>query len=378
MSLPTTPFGDIADFRNGLNYNRQNFGTGLKVISVADFGDRRVPDYSSLGQINPEGVATDEDLLTDGDLLFVRSNGNRALVGRVLYLEAPPVGVGFSGFCIRARVHPAVANPKFCAYFFRSKVARDALSSGGTGASIQSISQGALKSVLIPLPSLEIQRQTVAVLQAYDDLIENNQRRIKLLEEAARRLYREWFVALRFPGHERVKVVDGVPQGWERVALEDLAKLNYGKALKDSVRKPGNIPVYGSSGIVGTHDSALVDGQAIIVGRKGNVGSVFLSGGPFFPIDTVYYVSPEQTSLYLFLLLQTLNFISSDSAVPGLNRSYAYSLPVLNPASDVLGNFEKVVQPFFQQIGVLSQSNVAAKQARDALLPRLMSGALAV
>ena len=165
-------------------------------------------------------------------------------------------------------------------------------------------------------------------------MIENNQRRIKLLEEAARRLYREWFVALRFPGHERVKVVDGVPQGWGRVTLEDLATLNYGKALKESERTPGQVPVYGSSGIVGSHMSALVNGRAIIVGRKGNVGSVFLSHVPFFPIDTVYYVTPEQTSCYLFGLLRSMHFISSDSAVPGLNRGYAYSLLALRPPSD--------------------------------------------
>lgn len=267
----------------------------------------------------------------------------------------------------------------YLCYLLLTPDMRGALLGKSGGATVHHLNMKDIRALSIPpLPALDVQRRCAGVLRAYDDLIENNQRRIKLLEEAARRLYREWFVALRFPGHERVDVVDGVPQGWERVTLEDLATLNYGKALKDSVRKPGNIPVYGSSGIVGTHNSALVDGPAIIVGRKGNVGSVFLSSGPFFAIDTVYYVSPEQTSLYLFLLLQTLNFISSDSAVPGLNRSYAYSLPVLNPASDVLGNFEEIVQPFFQQISVLSQSNVAAKQARNALLPRLMSGALAV
>lgn len=247
----------------------------------------------------------------------------------------------------------------------------------GAGA-VPGINRNVLHKLTVRVPDRDVQRRIIDALSAYDDLIENNQRRIKLLEEAARRLYREWFVALRFPGHERVEVVDGVPQGWERVTLGQLATLNYGKALKDSVRMPGNVPVYGSSGIVGLHNIALVDGQAIIVGRKGNVGSVFLSDGPFFAIDTVYYIAPEQTSFYLFSLLQTLNFISSDSAVPGLNRSYAYSLPVLNPASDVLEIFEKTVRPFFAQIKVLERSNTALKQARDALLPRLMSGALAV
>jgi type I restriction enzyme S subunit len=157
-----------------------------------------------------------------------------------------------------------------------------------------------------------------------------------------------------------------------------MSTLNYGKALKESERTPGEVPVYGSSGIVGAHNSPLVNGQGIILGRKGNVGSVFLSDGPFFAIDTVYFITPEQTSYFLFLLLQTLPFMSSDSAVPGLNRSYANSLPILKPRAELLTIFENAVKPMFAQISTLGRQNAVAKQARDALLPRLMSGALAV
>ncbi|MBK8016681.1 MAG: restriction endonuclease subunit S [Betaproteobacteria bacterium] len=96
--------------------------------------------------------------------------------------------------------------------------------------------------------------------------------------------------------------------------LGDVAPLNYGKALKATDRKEGKVPVYGSSGIVGTHSTALAECGAIVVGRKGNVGSLFFSPVPCFPIDTVFYILPEQASYRLFLALHQLNFISSDAA----------------------------------------------------------------
>ena len=198
-----------------------------------------------------------------------------------------------------------------------------------------------------------------SVLSAYDDLIENNRRRIQLLEQAARLLYKEWFVHLRFPGHEHVKIKDGVPEGWERKPLGEIAPLNYGKSLKTDNRLPGRVPVYGSSGIVGTHNQAMVNGPTIIVGRKGNVGSVYWSSKDCFPIDTV-------------------PFISTDVAVPGLNRDFAHSRQILTPSSSYHRLFENTVGPFHQQIAILRRQNAKLERALDLLLPRLVSGEVVV
>lgn len=215
-------------------------------------------------------------------------------------------------------------------------------------------------------------------MACYDDLIATNQRRIALLEQAARLLYREWFVHLRFPGHESVTVSDGVPEGWCPIPLGSIATLNYGKALKAGDRKDGDVPVYGSSGIVGAHNQALVPAGAIVVGRKGNVGSLYLSQVPCYPIDTVFYIAPEQVSLWLFLALHQLNFISSDAAVPGLNRNYAHALPLLLPTDAVRDSFQQVVAPMYEQINLLFKQNEHTARARDLLLPKLMSGQLDV
>ncbi len=199
-----------------------------------------------------------------------------------------------------------------------------------------------------------------------------------LLEESARLLYREWFVRLRFPGHEHTRIVDGVPEGWEQLPIESILTLNYGKALKQEQRVEGTIPVYGSSGVVGYHNSSLVDGPGIIVGRKGNVGSVFWSDTPFWPIDTVYFISPEESNLFLYHCLKGVPFQSSDVAVPGLNRNYAHGMKILLPDIRIRKVFEESVAPMFDQIQKLRTMTQKLRQARDLLLPRLMSGEIAV
>ncbi|MFG1487664.1 restriction endonuclease subunit S, partial [Oceanospirillum sp. HFRX-1_2] len=195
---------------------------------------------------------------------------------------------------------------------------------------------------------------------------------------SARLLYQEWFVHLRFPGHEQVKITDGVPEGWEKKPLKQIATLNYGKALKADVRVPGPFPVYGSSGEVGSHEKALVKGPGIVVGRKGNVGSAYWVNTDFYPIDTVYFISAEESSLFLYHALQNVQFINTDVAVPGLNRDMAYSREILVPDDKNYQRFLSEVVPIQEQINKLQDYNIKLAQARDLLLPKLMSGELTV
>jgi len=267
---------------------------------------------------------------------------------------------------------------KFYMYYLMSPEGRAELFTRTGGAVQQVINLADLKTIAVPLPSLSEQTAISSILSAYDDLIENNRRRMALLEDSARLLYREWFVRLRFPGYEHTRVVDGVPQGWARKTLGESVTLNYGKALKAEIRVEGEYPVYGSSGIVGSHEKPLVKGPAIILGRKGNVGSVFWSSKSFFPIDTVYFIDPESSSLYLYYALKNMHFISTDVAVPGLNRNFAYSRPLLHPPATLLRTFLETVTPIHGQLDKLDETNRKLRAARDLLLPRLMSGELAV
>jgi len=235
-----------------------------------------------------------------------------------------------------------------------------------------------LASYPVPLPPLPIQRKIAAIFSTYDDLIENNERRIKILEDIAQNLYREWFVNFRFPGHTRVKMVASplgkIPQGWEVCKLGDRLELLYGKSLKASTRAQGNVPVYGSSGIIGLHDQALVQGPGIIVGRKGNVGSIHWSFRDFYPIDTVFYVATVLNLHYLYYSLLHQTFTNSDAAVPGLNRAIALSKTLLVPHAELLETFGVTVTPLFNLKDVLNRKNSSLRQTRDLLLPKLISG----
>ncbi len=246
------------------------------------------------------------------------------------------------------------------------------------GAAQPLVTQTVLKQVEAFCPPLPTQRKIAAILSAYDDLIENNLRRIKILEEMAQNLYREWFVKFRFPGHEQARFVDSplgrIPEGWEGKKLGEILELKYGKALKQENRQGGNVPVYGSSGIVGYHNVHLVNGPGIVIGRKGNVGSVYWSEKSFYPIDTAYFVSSEMPLRFLFYDLQTKNFLNNDAAVPGLNRNQAHSLETVIPPEDILRRFCCFADDFEQQAALLRIKNTTLRRTRDMLLPRLISG----
>lgn len=251
------------------------------------------------------------------------------------------------------------------------------------GAAQPLITQTIIKQIKAKLPeAIEHQRKISSILSAYDDLIENNTRRIKILEEMAQAIYKEWFVNFRFPGHEKVKFVESelgkIPEGWEVKKLEEILELKYGKGLKKDKRSKGKYPVFGSGGIVDNHISYLVEGPGIIVGRKGNVGSVFLSINNFFPIDTVFYVNSKLSPYYNYYLLKAQSFINTDAAVPGLNRAAALSKKIVFPTIHLIEKFADYLQEFYLEIDLLEIKNSNLRKTRDLLLPKLMSGEIDV
>ena len=247
-----------------------------------------------------------------------------------------------------------------------------------TGVNVPHISSKQIGDFKIPLPSIKVQEKVAAILSAYDDLIENDKRRIVLLEKMAEEIYREWFVRMRFPGHEKVRFKKGVPVDWEIAKLGDVLELLYGKALKESDRADGDFAVYGSGGIVGTHNKAIVKGPGIIVGRKGNVGSVHWSNSDFYPIDTVYYVKSNFNLCFIYFLLQSMSFINNDAAVPGLNRSQAYSNRFYFPKTELIESYGKIAEPIFSMKFHLNKKIKILETSRDMLLGRLISGKLPV
>ncbi|MGK9039393.1 restriction endonuclease subunit S [Rhizobium sp. SA279] len=272
---------------------------------------------------------------------------------------------------------PSKADTTFIKYQFDA-VMREKMKRVSQGVAQDNLSQEKLLSFRFPVPDLPIQQRLAGILSAYDDLIENNRRRIALLERAARLLYREWFVHLRFPGHETAKIVDGLPEGWRKTTVGAHCPLTYGKALKAETRIEGSVDVYGSSGVVGTHNKALVTDPVIIVGRKGNVGSIYWARRGCWPIDTVYFVDPSNSDFFTYFTLQHITFQSTDVAVPGLNRDYAHSREIKMPTKTLVQSFNDRASVFLRQAELLSLQNNALTRARDLLLPRLMDGRIPV
>ena len=350
MSWHSCRLGDVLTLKRGHDlpeHSRQD-------------GDVPVVSSSGITGRHTEAKATAPGVVT----------GRYGTIGEVFYLEEDYWPLNTALYVIDFKGN----DPRFASYFLRNILK----GYQSEKAAVPGVDRNVLHEIKVRAPSHDLQLGIAGILSAYDDLIENNRRRMALLEESARLLYREWFVRLRFPGYEHTSVVDGVPQGWGRKTLGDSITLNYGKALKAEIRVDGDYPVYGSSGIVGTHEKPLVQGPSIVLGRKGNVGSVYWSSKSFYPIDTVYFVSPESSSLYLFYALKNMHFISTDVAVPGLNRDFAYSRPLLHPPRTLLRSFHETVEPIHAQLDKLEETNQKLRAARDLLLPRLMNGELAV
>lgn len=315
----------------------------------------------------------------NGDTLFARITPCLEH-GKITKARGLKTDIGFgSTEYIVFRAKDGISDPDFVYYLAKSDVIKQPAIKSMVGSSgRQRAQKEVIENIIINVPKIGTQKHIASILSAYDDLIENNNRRIELLEESARLLYREWFVDFRFPGYEHAEFVDGLPKGWNKVKLGEKIILNYGKALKSEDRINGDYPVFGSSGIVGYHNKFLVNGPGIIVGRKGNVGSIYWSYKNYNPIDTVYYIDSSTSNFYLFQSLQNMQFLSSDAAVPGLNRDYAYSKDYLIPSNKTFNFFNEIVSTTYEQVYKLLDYNQKLKEARDILLPKLMSGEIEV
>ena len=228
----------------------------------------------------------------------------------------------------------------------------------------------------------EKQEKIANTLSAYDDLIENNQKQIKLLEEAAQRLYKEWFVDLRFPEHENTKIVDGVPEGWSRTNINEILTFHRGYDLTKNEMKAGRYPVVGSTTVIGYHNEFKIKGPGIVTGRSGSLGKYQFIWDNFWPHNTSLYISDykDHNIFFVYSLLQTVDFASLNNggAIPTLNRNVLSNIEVIEPTDELQEMFAKIAEPQYQKIKNLEKQNDRLKTVRDLLLPKFMSGEVEV
>lgn len=271
---------------------------------------------------------------------------------------------------------------KFLYYWFQSYEGRKKFEALAKGTAQKAVPISGIKTLEIELPSLKSQKRIADILSAYDDLIENNQKQIKLLEEAAQRLYKEWFVDLRFPGHENTKIVDGVPEGWSRTNINEILTFHRGYDLTKNEMKAGRYPVVGSTTVIGYHNEFKIKGPGIVTGRSGSLGKYQFIWDNFWPHNTSLYISDykDHNIFFVYSLLQTVDFASLNNggAIPTLNRNVLSNIEVIEPTDELQEMFAKIAEAQYRKIRNLEKQNNQLKMARDVLLPKLMSGEVEV
>lgn len=277
------------------------------------------------------------------------------------------------------RVDEKKADYKFLYYHFYSTAWRSVIQEHTvTGATVDRIPLVSFPNFLVELPDLPTQRRIASILSAYDDLIENNRRQIKLLEEAAQRLYREWFVELRFPGHESVKVVDGVPEGWMKVCLKDICETKTGKKDANFGCDDGAYPFFTCAQAPIKAPSYSFDCSAVILAGNGDF-NVKLYRGKFEAYQRTYVLSPANTE-YLFLLynavsrnMNVLTKGASGSTIKFLTKGMIDSIELLIPSNQLLTTYNQNSEALQKSIEALHRKVALAVEARDRLLPKLIN-----
>ncbi len=262
-----------------------------------------------------------------------------------------------------------------------------------------------LSKITFPAPSIDVQRKVADIISAYDDLIENNQKQIKLLEEAAQRLYKEWFVDLHFPGWEEAKIVDGVPEGWRKGSAESFFNITIGKTPPRAEKQwfvdgtkgvPWlSISDMGSSGMyifstneglteeaVKKHNMKVVPAGTVFVSFKLTVGRVAIANTDMCTNEAIahFYVDNSNRA-YTYCYLKNFEYDTlgnTSSISKAVNSKIIKAMPFIMPTNDVLESFTSIIEPILEGIKNKQSVCIYLAEARDRLLPKLMSGELEV
>jgi len=400
VSWETAVLGDIST-----NIQTGPFGSQLHQLDYSTEGTPVVmPKDLVNGHISEATIARVSDNHVErlnrhkieiGDILYSR----RGDVGRCAFATEKEVGWLCGTGCLRVSIDTSKANPKFVFYQLQKPDTVGWVEKHAVGATMLNLNTSILSRVPIEIPGLNTQNRIVAILSAYDNLVENNQKQIKLLEEAAQRLYKEWFVDLRFPGYETTPVVDGLPEGWESTTLENICALN--KQVLAQTDIPPNIPYIGLEHMPrkdiclcewGTSSEVLsskflYQEKDIIFGKIRpyfhKVGFALNSG--IASTDSIIMRANEGVWGLLLMTVSSVAFVDyvsktckEGSKMPRADWNQMKAYPILIPDEGTREKFEVNIGLITDRIKALALQNRGLAEARDRLLPKLMSGEIEV
>lgn len=380
-------------------HNSDYADEGTPIIMPKDMVDGHIR-HTGLIRVPEEHVARlQRHQVCAGNLMVARKGDVRKCV----YITENENGWLTGSDCLKVALNENVCFPKYIYYQLRSPYIGRWLEQISIGATMPSINTGLLSGIEMYLPSLEIQRRIADILSAYDDLIENNRKQIKLLEEAAQRLYKEWFVDLRFPGHEHTKIVDGVPEGWEKTTVSNISSI-LRRGISPKYNDQAELMVINQKCIrqtVVTFDEArrqeklfpeemnLQDSDTVIcstgAGTLGRVGQIF-GNYPQTTFDSHVTLVRAKSGFgkqYLFHFLKCcqsylMGMGKGSTNRLELSRRTIQDLEILIPLEEIGQMFESLVQSIHDKISAVNAEIDRLQSARDRLLPKLMSGEVEV
>jgi len=359
-------------------------------------------DWESVPYCEIDDSDKERFALRVGDIVVARTG---ATVGYAKLIREPADAV-FASYLVRFRVDSKIADSGFIGRLVESHVYKSFVQSRIGGAAQPNASAPVLGNFEFSLPSRQAQTRIAEILSAYDDLIENNRRRMTLLEDAARQLYREWFVRLRFPGREHTRITDGVPEGWERKRIGNITDCVGGGTPSTSVStywEGGNITWVTPTDVTRNKHFVLLDSEkkiteaglkasstklvpahALLMTSRASVGFFAITGREVCTNQGFISVVPQDPTLSSYLLfhlserVEEIRSMGSGSTYPEVSRGKFREFEVLIPKYPLISAFNEQVTELMKQIRILKQQNEKLRTARDLLLPRLMNGAISV
>lgn len=396
MSYEKIEIGQLVALSQGFAINKKtnhhisDEPTNLHLLRIGDMKDGNF-------SIFVKNTIPEKFIAKESDIIFTRT-GQVGLVFRKQY------GVVHNNCFTVTTIDEDILLQEFIYYALQEKSFYEEAVSRATGAAQPDLSHGAFNSIQIYLPPIESQRKITNILNAYDILIENNKKQIKLLEEAAERLYREWFVDLHFPGYENTEIIDGVPEGWKKQKISEFGEIITGKTPSTTKKQyyGGNIPfvkipdmhncVYPivteftlTTEGANTQKNKFIPKNGIMVSCIATVGLVNIA------IETCQtnqqinsiVLNDEQDLYYSYFTMKRLKALlegvgSNGATMTNVNKTKFGNLEVLYPGNNLRKDYFDYCKPIFEKIYALSIGVHKLSQVRDGLLPKLMSGEIEV
>jgi type I restriction enzyme S subunit len=405
MSWPTVTFETLyaEPSRNGVYKSKEHHGTGVKIVNMGELFAYDVIADQEMNRLRMDEVEMKKSGLSDGDLLFGRRSLVESGAGKCSLVEGLLEPTTFESSIIRVRLDQCKTNPRFYYYWFKSHHGKGVIHAIVTGTNVKGITGNNLKRVRVVYPPLKAQSSVASKLRVYDSLIENNRRRIQLLEQAARLLYKEWFIRLRFPGHEHVKIKDDVPEGWEKKTAFDAMEVLSGGTPKTGIADywDGDIPFFTPKDITNhiyAHDtektltenglyncnSKLYPKDTIFITARGTVGNINIAQTDMAMNQSCYALiaKPPLNQYFLyFALVEGIEQFRSravGAVFDAIIRDTFKLIPFVVPTEQLVSAFTDHVSPIIRQIDIITSQTRKLVKARDILLPRLMNGDIAV